>query len=141
MITLTSPLPPAEAWRRVFDLRRHGRIIPLTTVSGDDLDAANLHEGSRFVGTTGVGRVVFEDPMTVDAWSPPDSGRGRAVIRKHGRLLGGWIEVTVEPAASGSTVRWEQDVTVPVPLAADVGRPLARAGYRWMVRRLLATAD
>lgn len=140
VVTLRPELAPAEAWRRVFDLRQHSRIIPLTTVSGDHLDAESLREGSHFVGRTGVGRIAFDDPMSVDRWSPPRPDRGRCIIRKHGRWLGGWIEVIVAADRSGSRVRWEQEVTVPVPLAADICKPLIRAGYRWALRQLLAAA-
>jgi len=139
VLILDSPLAATESWRRVFDLRQHSRVIPLTTVRGPDLDVEHLHPGSRFVGRTGLGPLAFDDPMTVDQWSPPAPDHGRCVLTKHGRVVRGTVKAFVDSTPTGSRLRWEQDFGLPLPWTTPLAVRLVRAGYRRVLRRLLDT--
>ena len=135
--------PPARAWAQLWDLDRHTQVIPLTTVTLD-LPATELTEGAGFTGRTALGPLGFDDTMTVTEWHPPTADEGgHALVVKTSRLLGGQIDVVVEPAAGGSAITWRQGVVLPwLPsplrwlegLAARVAAP----GYRTVLRRLLA---
>ncbi|TQM65102.1 carbon monoxide dehydrogenase subunit G [Humibacillus xanthopallidus] len=139
-VHLETDLPPAEAWRRVLDLRAHSEVIPLTTVTGDHLEAAALAPGSRFVARTALGPIGFDDVMVIDSIEQPVDGSGaRARIHKEGKLIGGTIDFRVTPTTSGSTVDWVQQISVRgVPRAADpVVARVARTAYGKALRDLL----
>jgi hypothetical protein len=139
-LTIDSPLSAPEAWRRILDLRSHGVVIPLTTVTGEVLDPGALHEGSRFVARTGIGPLGFDDPMVFDEYVPPtDHEAGLARIRKEGRAVTGHITLRVAPTAAGCVVGWRQRIGVrgvPSVLDAAVGR-VAEAAYRRTLQQLL----
>ncbi|HET8987463.1 MAG TPA: SRPBCC family protein [Humibacillus sp.] len=139
-VHLDTDLPAAEAWRRVLDLRAHSEVIPLTTMTGDQLEAAALVSGSRFVARTALGPVGFDDVMVVDSIEQPTDGSGAwARIHKEGKLIHGTIDVTVTPRGSGSTVDWAQQIRVRgVPSVADpmVAR-VARTAYGRALAELL----
>ncbi len=140
-VLLPSPLPAAEAWRRVLDLRAHDRLIPLTRVTSGMLAADELAAGSRFVARTGLGPIAFEDRMVVDELTPPaGQGQGLARIRKEGRVVRGSIELKVTPRAGGSVVDWRQEISVwGVPRALGwLTAGAGRAAYGMALRRLLA---
>lgn len=142
-VLIDSSLPAPEAWRRLLDLRAHGAAIPLTTVSGDVLDAGRLIEGSRFVARTGVGPLAVDDAMVVESIVPPTvNSAGTVRIRKRGNVVRGRIELRVAPAATGCTVTWWQRIGVRgVPGLLDpVVSRVARAAYGKALRRLLARA-
>ena len=142
-VLIASSLPAPEAWRRLLDLRAHSAVIPLTTVSGDVLEAGRLVDGSRFVARTGVGPLAVDDVMVVESIVPPTAhAAGTVRIRKRGKVVRGRIELRVAPAATGCTVDWGQRIRVRgVPGLLDplVSR-VARAAYGKALRRLLAGA-
>ena len=95
-VHLDTDLPAAEAWRRVLDLRAHSEVIPLTTVTGDQLEAAALVPGSRFVGPHGSrpgrlrrrhGRRLHRAAHRWLRWSSADPQGGQGDPR-HDRLPG-----------------------------------------------------
>lgn len=140
-VVIDTELGAAEAWRRILDLRAHSAVIPLTTVTGDALSAAELRPGSRFIGRTAIGRLGFDDPMVVDEiTSPTDETGGVARLRKEGRTIRGSIDVRVTPTGTGSRVEWEQEIRVRgVPRALDaVTAAVSSAAYGTALRRLLA---
>lgn len=140
-VHLDSPLPAAEAWRRVLDLHAHTAVIPLTTVTGEAMSADRLVPGSRFVARTAVGPVGFDDVMVVEAITQPsDDHPGMAWIQKEGNVIGGAIDLRVAPAGSGSTVEWVQHIGVRgVPRLLDpVVARVAELAYGTALRRLLA---
>ena len=142
-IHIDSPLTAPDAWARILNLRAHSVVIPLTTVTGETLDAAGLAPGSRFNARTGLGPLGFDDPMVFDeVEQPSEAARGHARIRKEGSLVRGDIELTVTPAAIGSVVVWSQRIDVRyVPAFADpVTALVARAAYGTTVKKLLARA-
>jgi hypothetical protein len=140
-IRIETPLPAPVAWRRILDVHRHGEVVPLTTMTGDALYAAELVPGSRFVARTGVGPLAVDDAMVVDEITEPtDETAGLARIRKEGSVVHGWIELTVTPRDhGGSVVQWVQQISVAgVPgLAGPVTAAVAKAAYGQSLRRLL----
>ncbi|MEO6996737.1 MAG: SRPBCC family protein [Terracoccus sp.] len=140
-IRIDSPLSAPDAWARILDLRAHSLVIPLTTVTGETLDAAGLTPGSRFNARTGLGPLGFDDPMVVDELTQPsENTKGYARIRKEGSLVRGDIELTVTPAGNGSVVVWSQRIDVRyVPAFADpVTALVGKAAYGTTVKKLLA---
>ncbi|MDV3222157.1 SRPBCC family protein [Intrasporangium sp.] len=140
-VQVPSALPAPEAWRRVLDLRRHDRLIPLTRITSGMVAADELGPGSCFVARTGLGPLGFDDRMVVDEITPPgDQEAGLARIRKEGRVVRGSIELRVTPLGAGSVVDWRQEIEVwGVPRA--LGWFTARAGraaYGLALRRFLA---
>jgi carbon monoxide dehydrogenase subunit G len=141
------PIPAEEAWERVLDLRAQEAIIPFTTVRrvsapGEDPPSeGGLRVGTRFVGRTALGPVGFDDPMVVETLRPPGGDApGFARIRKEGRVIGGWIDLTVAREAPGSSrVQWAQEISVRgVPrVLGPIVSVVARAAYGWAIRRLL----
>ncbi len=89
------PFSQQEAFSRLTDWRRHGDILPLTTV--------RLTE-TGFVARSGIGRLAFDDPMDVVEWDPPRFCR----LEKRGRVIRGWAEISVRPMASGSKIMWRE---------------------------------
>ncbi len=142
-IHIDSPLSAPDAWGKILNLRAHSVVIPLTTVSGETLDAAGLAPGSRFNARTAVGPAGFDDPMVFDeVVQPTETSPGRARIRKEGRLIRGQITLTVTPRPGGSAVEWSQDISVNhVPSLADpVVSLVARGAYGSTLKKLLARA-
>ncbi|WP_031088462.1 SRPBCC family protein [Streptomyces sp. NRRL WC-3549] len=123
-----TPLPAAEAWRRVTVWERHGDAVPLTsvTVRTDPPTRA----GTVFVARTGSGALGFDDPMEVVRWVPPAAGRaGLCELEKRGSLVRGRASIDVSPTGSGSHVIWVEELRVRLlPRGADP--LLARAGRR-----------
>lgn len=137
VVEVPADCAPAEALRRVLDLRAHSRLIPLTTVT-PALSARELAVGSRFVGRTAVGPVGFDDPMRIEELSfLPDA---EARISKQGRVIRGDVRVRATPSPTGSLVRWEQSVHLPwLPgLLQPMAARALQFGYRRVLVRLLA---
>ena len=115
MIERFTPLPPAEAWRRLTAWERHSATVPFTRIAV--LTPPPSGPGTVFVARTGAGRAVFEDPMRVAVWRPPgpDGAPGHCRLEKTGRIVTGWAEIDVRPGGDGGTgslVRWREDLRV-----------------------------
>jgi hypothetical protein len=171
MVRFTSTVDVAagvdRVWQRITDWPAHARWIPLTAVrvTSDRPDGV----GARFVGTSALGPLGFDDPMEIVEWTPPADGRpGYCRVRKHGRVLLGWADLTVqrlpdahdarddgtgagddagEAGADGHTrVSWTEEVqVVPVLLTRPFDRLItagAKIGFdrtlRLMARELEA---
>ncbi|MEU0147431.1 SRPBCC family protein [Streptomyces sp. NPDC006288] len=140
-----SPLPAAEAWRRVTDWERHGDTVPFTSVTvraGPPTGAGTVPftsvtvragpptgAGTVFVARTGLGPLGFDDPMEVVRWAPPASGRaGLCLLEKRGSLVRGRASIDVRPTGSGSHVIWVEELRVRLlpgwadPVLAGAGR-------------------
>ena len=142
LLRVETDLTRARAWERIWDLGRQSAIIPLTDVRLDP-PATRLGEGAVFTGRTSLGPFGFDDPMHVTTWSPPTTIEGgAATVVKTGRVVGGRIEVRVDPLRQGAVVQWRQELALPwLPrqlrwLEAPAAR-IAAPGYRWALRRLL----
>ncbi|MFE8916238.1 SRPBCC family protein [Streptomyces globisporus] len=122
-----SPLPAAEAWRRVTDWERHAAQVPLTAISVPTGLPSQL--GTVFVARTGLGPLTFDDPMEVVRWTPPAGGRaGVCRLEKRGAVVLGRASIDVLPTDSGSHVVWVEELRVRLvprwgdPLLASAGR-------------------
>jgi carbon monoxide dehydrogenase subunit G len=114
------PAATGDVWRVLTDWPRHARWMPLTRVTTDGRPTG---VGSTFVGVTGLGPVHFRDPMTVTEWEPPvGDGPGAFHLRKDGRVLAGWAQVSVERRGAGSLLTWREEL---LPRPVRLGRLLA----------------
>ncbi|WJV50796.1 SRPBCC family protein [Streptomyces flavofungini] len=133
-------LSPAEAWRRLTDWERHGKVVPLTrvTVSGPPHGL-----GTVFTARSGVGPLAFDDPMEVTVWRPPDAAdSGLCRLEKRGTVVTGWAEIEVRPEGRGARVVWREELRIRwLPRALDpvVARVAARVFGR-AAGALLASA-
>jgi hypothetical protein len=138
VVTHNTTRTPAEAWERLTDWPRHGRYVPLTTITVPTPPPPGV--GTTFVAHTGVGRLGFDDPMTVTEWEPPvDGGAGRCRLEKQGRVALGWAELTVEPIATGTRASWREDISIAhLPRLADGATAASsRLLFGRVLRRLL----
>jgi hypothetical protein len=131
-------------WSVLADFAAYGQWMPLTRMR---VDAGAPHPGWGFAGVSGIGPVRFTDSMVVTQWSPPSDAEapGRFRVVKTGWLLGGWAQVQVVPSRLGTTVLWDQDLSVrPLPsfgpLEALVGRTSAGL-YSRAIDAMLAAAE
>ncbi|ARX81108.1 MULTISPECIES: SRPBCC family protein [Streptomyces] len=106
-----TPLSPAEAWRRLTDWERHGRVVPLTRVTVSGGLPRGL--GTVFTARSGVGPLAFDDPMEVTVWRPPDAARGGLCrLVKRGAVVTGWAEIEVWPQGRGTRVVWREELRI-----------------------------
>ncbi|HYO86382.1 MAG TPA: SRPBCC family protein [Dermatophilaceae bacterium] len=125
-----------RVWQVLTDFAGYHRWIPLTVMQ---VDPGSPAVGWSFAGLTGLGRVRFCDPMTLQEWSPPTpQGPGQFELRKHGRLLAGWARVRVAPGprSGTSSIEWTEEIVV---RPERLGRLLARVTDP-VNRRLFARA-
>jgi hypothetical protein len=136
------PSAPARAvFAHLVDWDAHSAAIPLTRLVHEGVPAA----GQAVVARTGSRRLGFDDPMMVQvlrtpAGDAPGDAAGLVEMTKVGHVISGSVSWTVTPAATGSVVRWTQELLVPWlprrldPLVGIVGRAAYRAGLRRLLR-------
>ena len=127
MVRRTVDASSAEVWATLSDFAGYGRWIPLTTMV---IDPAPVRVGWAFAGRTGLGSLGFVDSMIVTRWEPPNGHAGdgegggadgdgdddgvdeaRFTVRKTGRLLRGWADITLRRRADGGTdVTWAEEI-------------------------------
>ncbi|GGY89623.1 SRPBCC family protein [Streptomyces nitrosporeus] len=131
-----TPLPAAEAWRRVTDWERHGDAVPFTSVGVPTRPPGGV--GTVLVARTGLGPLGFDDPMEVVRWTPPAVGRaGVCELVKRGSPVRGRASIDVRPTGAGSHVIWVEELRVRLlPRGAD---PLLAAAGRRVFGRVLDT--
>lgn len=136
-----SAVSVGQLWHVATDWNGHGRFFPATSVRVLSCEAA---VGQRVCATTRLGPLRVHDPMVVTRWEPPGHS-GRCEVRKVGRVLGGRTVLEVEPAGSGSLLRWTTDVGPAQPwlrrLVAPVSKLLAAPLYRRIVREIVREAE
>ncbi|SMQ19808.1 hypothetical protein SAMN06272771_6299 [Streptomyces sp. Ag82_O1-12] len=112
LLERTVPLPLDEAWRRITRWPGHGEAVPLTVVRV--VPPGPTREGSRVVARSGAGPLVFDDPMEVTVWQPPEDGAaGMCRLEKRGRVVLGWAELEVRPGPGGRTrVIWREEIRI-----------------------------
>ncbi|MFF1477875.1 SRPBCC family protein [Streptomyces sp. NPDC058301] len=127
---------PAEVWLRLTDWARHSGSVPLTRITVTTPPPTGV--GTVFVARTGIGPLAFEDPMEVVVWEPPGpGGAGRCRLEKRGRVVTGWAEIEVRPAAegAGALLVWREDLRVwRLPRVLD---PLTSRAGRYVFGRAL----
>lgn len=122
------PLPAADAFDLVTDVREHGRWIPLTRVQAP---ARALQPGDRVSALTAG---VFRDRMVVT-----DVIAGRLLaLRKAGPLLAGTTTIAVTPRGAGdSVVQWTYDAYLAGPLPRALTGPVVTAALEAMAALVL----
>lgn len=122
------PLPAAEAFALVADVRGHGRWIPLTRVQAP---ARALRPGDRVSALTAG---VFRDRMVVT-----DAIPGRLLaLRKAGPVLAGTTTIAVTPrGAQDSVVQWTYDAHLAGPLPRALTGPVVTAALELMAAVVL----
>lgn len=126
--------PAAVLWDVVTDFGAYGAWMPLTRM---ETEPAPPGLGYAFTGRSGLGPLGFDDSMLVSAWEPAGADGGRFRVVKTGRVLGGWVDVRVEPVGQGSRLDWREDVVVrPLPLKRAFA-PLVSRGSAWLYGRAL----
>jgi hypothetical protein len=138
----TLPLPAADAFALVTDVRNHGDWIPLTRV---DVDGP-LREGSRFRAVSGPGARSggpgLVDAMRVTRMTPPERGRpGVAHFVREGPVLHGWARIVVrDDPAGGALVVWAEEAALAGPLPRALTARLIRPALAVVVRVALRGA-
>ncbi|MGI5184444.1 SRPBCC family protein [Dactylosporangium sp. CA-152071] len=143
-VTLDVAAPAGRVWAALVDWPRHGDWAPLTSVRVVTPRPDGI--GATFVARSGIGRVGFDDPMTVAVWRPPAGDEpgdepGRCDVDKSGRVIHGTAAFDVIPLPGGrSLVVWHEDVTV-MPHALTRRFPLivtavGRIGFRRALRAM-----
>ena len=123
----TAPLSPDEAWRRLTEWPRHGKVVPLTRVTV--VTPGPNRQGTVFVARSGVGPLAFDDRMEVTVWRPPaEDTPGLCRLEKRGRMVLGWAEIEVRPGPGGrARVVWREELRIRLlPRLFDT--PLRTAG-------------
>jgi hypothetical protein len=136
--TVEMPGSAEDAWALLTDWESHSRWVPATQVRVVE-DTGGV--GTRFVGRTGLGRLGFDDPMTVTELVPPSgTGMGLCTIRKTGTVVLGTAGFSVTPTGPRTcTATWWEDVSIaPTALTRWVEPLIARAGARSFERTLRA---
>jgi len=107
--------PAQRTWDVLTDWPRHSGTVPLTHVravpsAGGDPDG----EGSGMVARTGLGRLAYDDRMTVTDWQAPTATTpGRCRLTKQGRAVSGGACFTVTPLAPRRCrVDWQEQADV-----------------------------
>lgn len=133
LIERTAPLPLPEAWRRLTEWPRHGKVVPLTRVTV--LTGPPTGEGTVFVARTGFGPLAFDDRMEVTVWRPPTEDEpGLVRLEKRGRVVRGWAQIEVRLGPGGrSRVVWHEELAV--RLLPGLFDPLLLAASRRMFGR------
>jgi uncharacterized protein YndB with AHSA1/START domain len=105
---------PEEVWAAAVDWDRQGEWMAFTRVRGGP--------GATLTAFTGIGRLGFEDPMTITTWEPPY----RCVVRHDGRVVRGAAAFEVVPTADGARFVWTEWLVPPFGLLGEVGFALVR---------------
>ena len=135
--------PPERVWATVSDFAAYGQWIPLTTMR---VDPAPVRVGWGFVGRTGLRRFGFDDSMLLTRWEPPGpEGMARFTVRKTGRLLAGWADIVLAPAAAGTELVWTEEIIVRPErigrLMAPLADPVVGRLFAGAVARMAAIAE
>jgi hypothetical protein len=134
---------PDAVWHWAADWTRQREWIPLTRVH--HVDGPDLGIGTRLLARTGIGRLGFDDPMTVTAVSALPAGARAYEVVHTGRVVKGVGEFRVEPRGAGARFSWSERVVVPGgPLAPAlwlVGGPSIRLLFGWALRRFATAVE
>ena len=123
------PVPPREAWDVLVAWETQAAWM-------QDVDRVTVESDTR----AGVGTMIavrtrvlniplFTERLEVIAWEPP-----HRLLMAHRSFIAGTGTWELEPAGSGSRLRWTEDIALPVPLLGE----LALAAYRPIMRLLMS---
>lgn len=141
----TVPLPAAEAFALVADVRNHDRWIPLTHGRFPDAPPGPLPRGARFTMLSTPG--IVDRMIVTDLGGNPSTSLS-TTFRKVGRLLHGVAGIEVRPGTTEGTSRitWWEDVHLAGPVPARLTRVVVgpflvlmlRYALRGVVREITA---
>jgi hypothetical protein len=135
-------LDPAAAFAAITDWPAHGRHVPFTTVR---VTRRTDGVGTTFTGTTGLGRLSFDDPMEVVRWEPPqEDGHGVCTIHKRG-VVRGAAHIEVRADGAGARVSWTEGVAFGPrwldPVVSRLALLPGRVVFGGVARRILRDAE
>jgi hypothetical protein len=135
-----------RTWEVLTDWPRHSGTVPLTRVRALPAPGGDTQgEGSGLVARTGLGRLAYDDRMTVTEWRAPTATTpGRCRLRKQGHAVSGGACFTVTALAPRRCrVVWQEQADVAglhsLPggpfLEAAVGRVVFARALRLLARQ------
>ena len=138
-----------RTWDVLTDWPRHSGTVPLTRVRALPAPGGDTQgEGSGLVARTGLGRLAYDDRMTVTEWRAPTATTpGRCRLRKQGHAVSGGACFTVTSLAPRRCrVVWQEQADVAgvhsVPggpiLETVVGRVVFGRALRLLARQVEA---
>lgn len=141
VIRASTSLYASHCFARLVDWDAHSAAIPLTRLRHDGV----ARVGQHFVARTGITRLGFDDPMVVELLRPPAGDApgdlpGVVEVAKQGRVIGGRVQWTVTPTATGADVEWTQHLVVGWlprwldPVVGVLGRAAYGAGLTQLLR-------
>jgi hypothetical protein len=134
--------PALSVWSELIDWKGHADWVPMTRVEVEPGDPAAI--GARFTAWTGLGPLALKDQMEVSVldWDA-NTASGTCEVTKLGPVLRGKAGFTVTPTATGSELRWIEDVTVPIApqFLAPVFARIGVIGFRQALRGLAKLLD
>jgi hypothetical protein len=132
----------SAVWTELVDWKGHADWVPMTRVEVEPGDPTAI--GARFTAWTGLGPLALKDQMQVSIldWDAATTS-GTCEVIKIGPVLRGKAGFTVAPTATGSELRWIEDVTVPIApqFLAPVFARLGVIGFRQALRKLAKLLD
>lgn len=114
-VTVQVNAPQQLVWEEITNWERHSEWIPFTKVTILD-HGKDDKVGTKFVGRTGIGKLAFDDIMTVDRCvSPEESGEdGKCWITKSSpHLHGNAYFHVIETSETTSKIVWVENVSLP----------------------------
>jgi uncharacterized protein YndB with AHSA1/START domain len=124
-VTVDVEASPEAVWAAAVDWDRQGEWMALTRVSGGH------GRGATLTAFTGIGRLGFDDPMTITAWEPPY----RCVVRHDGDVVRGTAAFEVVPTERGARFVWTEWLVLPFGLAGELGFAVVKPLVLWPLRR------
>jgi hypothetical protein len=137
-----------RTWDVMTDWPRHTGTVPFTRVQAlPGPGGRTTGEGTGMVARTGLGRLSFDDRMTVTQWQPPTATRpGRCRLVKQGRIISGGAYLEV--AAISPTrcrVVWQEHADVlgihSLPFGERLEQLAVRVVFARALRRLARLAE
>ncbi len=135
-LTFNVAAPPDQVWEELRHVSRHvdwmadAESIEFRTTQREGV-------GVEFDCRTKVGPFRLTDRMTITNWVD-----GVSMGVRHVGLVTGEGQFTLTPTASGTAVRWREELRFPMFLGGELGtlfaRPILRTIWRGNLRRLAA---
>jgi Polyketide cyclase / dehydrase and lipid transport len=105
-------------------------------LDADRVEVVSAHRegvGVRLAVRTRIAGVpAFTEPMEVTGWDPP-----RRLDIRHGSLVAGDGNWTLEPVAGGTRFVWTEDIRLALPLVGGLAAALYRPAMRMLMGRAM----
>lgn len=126
------PSTPEEAWSVLIDWERQ----PDWMKDADRVDVLTPYRegpGVRIAVRTRVLNVpAFTERLEVLVWEPP-----RRLLMAHRSFIHGTGEWLLDPAHSGTTFSWIEEISLPIPVLGELALRLYRPVMRFLMRSAL----